>query len=81
MDTFVEREIIVALSLASACLFAWRRRWESVLTRVVLAGVYVCILYGVVADGAMFLTRWAWILILGVEVLFNAYVAAKGYKK
>ncbi len=77
MNAFAEREVIIGLALLSALLFGRGRRWETVLTRVVLALVYVYILCGFAGESARFLMRWSLILMLVVENIFNLYVELK----
>ena len=73
MNALVEREAIIILALVSAILFVVKHRWESVLTRAVMAGVYIYTLHGLAGENAMFLLRWSLILMLVSEVIFNAY--------
>jgi Ca2+/Na+ antiporter len=71
MDIIIERYFIIILAIASAAIFVIGRQWEHVITRSMIAVVFVCIVVGVPFENATvnMLIRWLFILILFVEIL------------
>lgn len=73
-----DKDVLIILATISALLFAYRKQWESVFTRAVLAISYYLAVTDVIEDSksAMFLIRWSILLLLFVEILFSVALTA-----
>ena len=81
--TITDREVIIIIAVVSALFFAYRKQWENVITRLVLAVVYYLSVTNSIESAAasMFLIRWSILLLLFIEVVFSVYVIADKIKK
>ena len=71
MDIVVSRYVLIALAILSAGMYAYRRQWENVITRLITAGIFIGVMAGMEVSNATvnFLIRWSFIMIFGVELL------------
>jgi len=70
MTPEIERYTIIALATLSGLMFAFRGQWENVITRLLLATLYVLTLFDFIkSQNSMFVIRWALILVFIVELL------------
>ena len=71
MDAIVSRTLLIFLALASAFMYARRQQWENVITRLMVAFMFIGVIIGVPLENETInsLIRWMFIIIFFIEIL------------